>query len=377
METSFAPAERTDQTVFVRQIENISNSPVMSKLLEASCGLLVVLNEERQIVGLNEAFLNSLGMKEPAAILGLRLGETLECVHASGAPNGCGTTPHCATCGAAIATMSAIVDDVPSEQTCALTAEREGKTVDLFLSVTARPFKVDGNRWILIFAQDITQQHSLASLENIFYHDFNNILMVLTGCGDLLSTKQPDDALASMIQNTARRLSAEVQLQRFLSNNKGDSTLLSNSTAVSMAALQEELDLIILNHPSADGKTVAQSWPGESFELQTDINLLSRVVGNMLLNALESTDLGGTVRLVTSLHGREITWDVWNDTYITPDIQRRIFQKHFSTKNTLGRGLGTYSMKLLGEKYLPGNVSFTSTPEGGTTFQFRHPLTHH
>ena len=196
METSFAPAERTDRNVFNRQIENISTSPVMSKLLEASCGLLVVLNEERQIVGLNEAFLNSLGMKNLDRVLGLRLGETLECIHATERPHGCGTTPHCGSCGAAIATMSAIIDDVSSEQTCALTAEKDGKTVDLFLSVTARPFMVDGSRWILLFAQDITQQHSHASLEKIFYHDFNNILMVLTGCGDLLSMKQPDNALA-------------------------------------------------------------------------------------------------------------------------------------------------------------------------------------
>ncbi len=375
METSFAPAERTDRNVFNRQIENISTSPVMSKLLEASCGLLVVLNEERQIVGLNEAFLNSLGMKNLDRVLGLRLGETLECIHATERPHGCGTTPHCGSCGAAIATMSAIIDDVSSEQTCALTAEKDGKTVDLFLSVTARPFMVDGSRWILLFAQDITQQHSHASLEKIFYHDFNNILMVLTGCGDLLSMKQPDNALATMIQNTSRRLCAEVELQRFLSNHQGDGTLLPQCRAVTLGAIQEEIELIILNHPSAERKNVEQICHDKTIELKTDIYLLSRVIGNMLLNALESTDVGGTVRLVTSSDGKEITWEVWNDTYIAPDIQRRIFQKHFSTKNTMGRGLGTYSMRLLGEKYLPGKVSFTTSPEEGTTFRFQHPAT--
>ncbi|MFA7348153.1 MAG: ATP-binding protein, partial [Desulfurivibrionaceae bacterium] len=54
------------------------------------------------------------------------------------------------------------------------------------------------------------------------------------------------------------------------------------------------------------------------------------------------------------------------------NVQLQIFQRSFSTKGT-GRGLGTYSIKLLGERYLKGRVSFTSTPEKGTTFRFRCP----
>ena len=43
METYFAPAEKTDRRIFASQIESISNSPIMSKLLEATCGLLILL----------------------------------------------------------------------------------------------------------------------------------------------------------------------------------------------------------------------------------------------------------------------------------------------------------------------------------------------
>jgi signal transduction histidine kinase len=35
--------------------------------------------------------------------------------------------------------------------------------------------------------------------------------------------------------------------------------------------------------------------------------------------------------------------------------------------------MGTYSMKLFGEKYLHGKVSFVSTKEEGTIFTFRLP----
>jgi sensor histidine kinase regulating citrate/malate metabolism len=51
----------------------------------------------------------------------------------------------------------------------------------------------------------------------------------------------------------------------------------------------------------------------------------------------------------------------------------QIFQRSFSTKGA-GRGLGTYSIKLLGERYLHGTVSFASSAEQGTIFQISLPL---
>ena len=53
-------------------------------------------------------------------------------------------------------------------------------------------------------------------------------------------------------------------------------------------------------------------------------------------------------------------------------VQLQLFQRSFSTKG-LGRGLGTYSMKLLSERYLGGRISFTSTEEAGTTFTASYP----
>ena len=48
--------------------------------------------------------------------------------------------------------------------------------------------------------------------------------------------------------------------------------------------------------------------------------------------------------------------------------QLQIFQRSFSSKGD-GRGLGTYSVKLLTERYLGGSVAFDSTLEQGTTFR--------
>jgi sensor histidine kinase regulating citrate/malate metabolism len=59
---------------------------------------------------------------------------------------------------------------------------------------------------------------------------------------------------------------------------------------------------------------------------------------------------------------------VWNKATMPDEIKLRVFQRHFSTKAGAGRGLGTYSMKIFGEQYLGGDVSFTSTENDGTVF---------
>jgi signal transduction histidine kinase len=70
----------------------------------------------------------------------------------------------------------------------------------------------------------------------------------------------------------------------------------------------------------------------------------------------------------------QVEFSVENPGQIPPDIGARLFHRSFSTKGS-GRGLGTYSVKLFTERYLGGKVSFHSSPEGGTVFTVRCPLT--
>lgn len=64
---------------------------------------------------------------------------------------------------------------------------------------------------------------------------------------------------------------------------------------------------------------------------------------------------------------------VHNPTVMPRKVQLQVFQRSFSTKGK-GRGLGTYSVKFLSERYLQGQVFFASTPETGTTFTVHYPL---
>lgn len=373
VDSYFAPSRRTDRREFKNQLVDISQSPIMSTLLRTVSGLMVVLNEDRQTVAINHAFLEAIGIANADEVLGLRLGECLQCVHAHAQPNGCGTTPQCVTCGAAIAMMAAIEDDVNDEQVCALSSGNNGTTSDMCLLIRAHPIRVDDRRWILIFAQDITQEQFWINLERVFFHDINNSLAALLGYSDLLASDMPDSMEAQQIRAAAVRLNAEISMQRTLSKSRG-ATYSLNKSSVPLDRIKRELDLLVNGHNSHTGRELIASWPEQEVSIYTDPLLVSKVLGNMVINAFEATPKGGLVRLMVEVGTDAIVWKVWNDTYIDERHQLRIFQRFFSTKANTGRGLGTFSMKLFGEQYLGGNVDFTSDPAEGTTFFFGLPI---
>jgi signal transduction histidine kinase len=372
IDTCFAPSQRTERREFENQIENISHNRIMDTILKTISGVLVILNEDRQLVAVNHAFLEAIGAADPEKVLGLRLGESLACIHAEEAPNGCGTTPYCITCGAAIAMMTAINDDRSDEQVCALTVEKDGQKRDLSLLIQAQPVKVDNHRWILIFAQDITKQQFWINLEHIFFHDINNLLTSLRGVSYLHLMNSSGNNDAKMIHDLVERLCSEISMQSSLAQHRDDRYLLGKSE-VSLKEIKNYLDLAIGTHKSLAGKNIFEEWPVEDIKIHSDRLLISRVLGNMIINALEATPEGGSVRVSTKIEKDSIVWEVWNDVFIDEDIQKRIFQRHFSTKSSYGRGLGTYSMKIFGEDYLKGNISFKSSRESGTSFVFSLP----
>lgn len=100
LQTYFAPAERATKAGLTADIGHITNNPLIDTLMSASCGLFAVLNSQRQILSLNQTFLQMMGVNDLENALGLRPGEYLQCIHASEMPGGCGTSRHCSECGA-------------------------------------------------------------------------------------------------------------------------------------------------------------------------------------------------------------------------------------------------------------------------------------
>jgi hypothetical protein len=374
VDTFFAPPERCSEEELSEQVDRISRNPVIDGLLNFTSGLLAILDEHRQILAVNASMLEMLGIEDASEVLGLRPGEALSCVHADETSGGCGTTISCRTCGAALAIVTTLANDTPTERTCAATVTREGEEIDVCFQVRCVPITFDGHRFLLLFLQDITPQQKWVSLERAFFHDIMNILNGVVGITELLTLDGYDPELVTTVSELAMQLNNELAMQRVLAGTKNQRYELALQQ-VTAGQVVKGIKNVFTNHPVAEGKSldIIELTPGLSFT--TDYSLLLRVLVNMLTNAFEATDKGGEVRFRIDPGDRTVSFSVWNERAIPEDIRSRIFKRHFTTKAGAGRGVGTFSMKLFGEDFLRGKVDFTTSEDEGTVFKLTVPWT--
>lgn len=375
METYFAPAERADDDELNLEIDAMVRSQVVKELLHSVNGVVAILDHHRQVVAVNDALLRMIGIQDPESVLGLRPGAVLGCVHAAEQPNGCGTTKYCSTCGAAVAIVATLGSEQSTERICALTARRDDAPVDCALLVHAHPLRIEGKKFVLLLLQDITLQELRAALERTFFHDVGNMLTGLLGASTYLVNDEGSASphLAEVVHQCALRLNNEIEIQKCLFANDISEYRITKRE-VAPEQFMEDLRNVFARHKAAEKKQMQCCTPPAGGCVTTDLSLALRVMCNMITNAFEATDEGGTVKVWFDRERDRLTFNVWNSKAIPPDVQYRIFQRSFSTKEESGRGLGTYSMRLLGEKLLGGKVSFSSSESEGTTFRFSLPL---
>jgi len=374
MDTYFAPAERSSSEELQKDVEVASQNPVISGVMQMVSGLLAILNEHRQILTINAALLDMLGIEDAGEALGLRPGEAIQCIHAHDMPGGCGTSKFCPTCGMAVAIVASLESGQPEHRICVATVERDGECADLYLQVHASPITSEGQRFTLLFLQDITAHQQRAALERVFFHDITNLIQALRMTTHLLDVGGAHNAgqLTERVKQITQRLAKEVEIQKTLADADADGYHLSLQD-VAVGQIIQDLAQVFAGHPAAKGKTLRLPKPIPQVWLYTDMSLLLRLLTNMLLNAFEATEEGGEVKLWLEQSQDALTFCVWNQRAIPHDIALRVFQRNFSTKKEAGRGLGTYAMKLFGEDYLGGRVGFTTSALEGTMFRLWLP----
>lgn len=350
----------------------VARHPVASGILQAAAGLVAIVNDQHEIIAVNDAFLAELGVDDPQQALGLKPGEALHCRYAAEAPQGCGSTAHCLSCGAAIALATAHARRTTAEQICALTTIRDGVEQDYAFLVRAHPIEISRQQFVLVYLQDVTEQQRRAALARSFYHDLNNLMTALMGACSLLEEDHYPSGATTQIQRTASRLARELAIQRFLFLDEGPD-LSAQRQPVAVEEIIEELESLFSRHPVARNRVL--EFPAEipDVSVTTDFSLCLRILSNMLTNALEAGAPGDLVRVRAGMRDDALVLSVWNRQTIPQREKARIFQRNFSTKNEPGRGFGTYSMKLFAEKYLDARVEFDSGPDG-TEFRLLLPV---
>lgn len=372
--THFAPAERVPADEVRRIAAELADSPILSAVLAAFGGIVAVLNRHRQILAVNDGLLAFLEISDGKKALGLRPGEALGCVHAEDWPGGCGTSRFCSTCGAAIAIVVAQREERPQERECLLTLGEPGMERSVELLVRAVPLILRGHSLVLLLLRDIRDEKRREAIEQVFLHDVNNLLAGLAGAsaGFEHADVQTYPELASRVETLTYLLADEIRSHTLLLDaEKWGYT--PRPKPLDVEELLRTLQELFEYHPCARGRELDLSVPDPIPHLKTDEALLHRVLVNMVKNAFEATPPGGIVRLGVEDMGSDLIFRVHNSGWMEEKVAMRVFQRHFSTKKEPGRGLGTYGMKLLGERCLGGRVSFVTAESEGTTFSFRIP----
>lgn len=375
MNTHFASSHRSTKEKILNEYKELKTLGYVSRLIAALPYVATILNKNRQIVFSNDVLLENMNLRIED-IIGKRPGEALSCMHASTMEAGCGTSEHCQVCGSVNTILKCQESGKTATDECRIrTRNEKGQEDWLDLEVTATPFAWGNEKFVIFAARDISAEKRKEALERIFFHDVINTAGALQGVVDLL--KQIEDpkkikTFIDLLSAVSHDLTEEILNQKsLLAAENGD-------LAVQQLEfyLKETLEHIIKEykrHKIALGKEILFEKEGCEITIQTDPVLLKRVIGNMIKNALEAIADDETVRINCTLSRENVTIRVQNPGCMPDPVRKQIFQRSFSTKGK-GRGLGTYSMKLLGEKYLHGKVSFSTSEQDGTTFSLELPL---
>ncbi len=369
------PRQRSNPDEISRQQISFSQDDLFVELMDVLPAIILILNKNRQVVFGNKAVQDTFQLASRKEILGKRPGEVWNCANYHKNKDGCGTTEFCQYCGAANAIASSQQQGECSAE-CRILATMNGSEEAFDFRVWAHQFEKKGEPFTFFTVCNIEDEKRRLFLERIFLHDIANTASALLGFSSIVDNQESEESQRSEISKRihvlAKRIAEEIRAHRQLIAAEYNQLEISPETLDS----HEILENMLAMHSDPDirnGRFLKIDQRAAAVPFASDRTLLTRVLANMIKNGLESSVPGATVTIGCDKVAERIQFWVHNPSYMTKDIRLQIFNRSFSTKGA-GRGLGTYSMKYFTEKYLRGNIFFTSDEAEGTRFVVSYPL---
>jgi PAS domain S-box-containing protein len=230
------------------------------------------------------------------------------------------------------------------------------------------------------------KMEAIGTLAGGVAHDFNNILMVISGYGSVLA-----DALAAepklrghveQIQKAAERAASLTrQLLAFSRKQAIQPVPLNLNTVVT--GIEKLLHRLI-----GENITITTKLPPDPGMVLADAGQMEQIILNLTINARDAMPDGG--RLTLEIKNSEIASLTESPTNLKPgqylelivsdtgvgmnlNVQSRVFEPFFTTKPA-GKGTGLGLSTVYGiVQQSNGHVTFTSQPGRGTTFRVYLP----
>ena len=206
---------------------------------------------------------------------------------------------------------------------------------------------------------------ALGTMASRLAHDIKNPLTVIKVTSDILS-KQLDSQMSSEMQTKCMSLQDAVEdIQRLIDDtlNFVRTTDLNITNSSVKVIIENSLRNIMIP------KTIVLSLPDNDVQLNCDIEKLSAVFSNLIINAVHAIGKLGTIDVKISDNQSHVIIDIIDSgSGIPANNLSKIFEPLFTTK-TIGTGLGLNICKTIIEQH-KGTISVTNTP---TTFTIKIP----
>lgn len=325
------------------------------KVMEDSNATIVVVDENLRILYVNDT--------PVAKEVALCPGDLIKCNNAVSAPKGCGSHENCKDCEL----RNMVNESVRTNKKMEIDADF---LVDLNHSLSVHavstPYEYKGKTGSIVLLIDRTEQQRELMLERTFFHDLLNISGALKGLLDCVQHDNVQDIIP-ILRDISSQLIDEVATQRDLIYAM-NGLLKPKYEKFKANEVLENIDALKrLAREMHHVEVVTESTVTDE-KVESDKTLVNRVLFNMLKNAYEASP-NSVVTFKISTTDEQVVYSVHNDAVIPEHVKSKIFIYGNSTKDAK-RGLGTYSMKLIGENFLKGKVWFESKEGLGTTFYF-------
>ena len=364
----FLDPGRTKRRALFRQAEKLANHIFLKKVIESSNEIVYVTNDQRQIVVSNGKALEYFKVAEGSEIIGLRVGEVLNCVERKDGIGGCTTGPSCLLCGVAHAMVEAQqTHQVVSKASHIVIDEKA--SADLLIKVT--PFE-DSDQWFYITSLiDLQKEKRLRALEKTFFHDVNNLTFCLTGYAELLQ-KNTSEHLRQKILKVTHQLCDELKNHRQLLAAESDD-IKPRPETVSIQQILTDIEVHYSRLLLSSDRQLCV-LPSEDNRFITDRILLHRVLGNLIKISIKASPINGIVSIRAHAELDRLIVKIE-----TPGFLRNVEHINKLSQNSSPElvsecGLDSYGVVLLCEKYLGGKVAVKSCQDSGTIFTLALPM---
>lgn len=143
-------------------------------------------------------------------------------------------------------------------------------------------------------------------------------------------------------------------------------TFYKPTTAIKVVNLKDliERSVLFLNNAIEKKQVRIVKKLADDIEIKLYRNEFLQVMLNLIKNAIDATDIGGTITLRLYRHGKRVIISVENTgTPISEEVMQKIFQPYFTTKKD-SMGLGLYMTKIIVEKHMKGEILIERLPHG-------------